>query len=210
MRYSIDTTANQDLGIQFVVDKVNNGRSLDENGNPVGDPVTAETYLTARFGEVLDSYHRAYAEAQADAAWDAKLAEHITPAQELTALEMAKAAKLAEIQSDYRASISAGITPSGSAIVLAAGDSDVSKFTQLATLLREVESLQPTEEAKAAFRSSSVTVADIQGETHQVTVQEFRAMIVDYGIQVNTLWAAYTNKKAQISQAQTVEEVEAI
>ena len=125
-------------------------------------------------------------------------------------LDTAKAAKLGEFLAVYQNAINAGITPTGSPFVLAAEQSDQAQFTKLVTLLREVEELQPSEEAKAAFRSSPVTIADKDGVPHQLTVLEVRAAIVDYGNQINTLWAAYADKRAQVNAAATVEAVEAI
>lgn len=53
----IDTTSEGfDDGIQAAVDSANNARTLDSDGNPIGDEQTPESYLVTRLREVLASY----------------------------------------------------------------------------------------------------------------------------------------------------------
>jgi len=81
----------------------------------------------------------------------------------------------------------------------AAQDGDKAAFTQLITLLREAEELQPSDEAREAFRASPVTIADRAGNPHSMSVQEVRGLIVQYGLQLNELWVNYAKNRAVIA-----------
>ena len=100
------------------------------------------------------------------------------------------------LEADYSSVISKGIAIGD--ITLAAQEDDRSKFTQLISLLREAEELQPGDDEKAAFRSSPVTIADIHGQPHSMSVQEARGLIVQYGMQLNSLWAIYAQRRADL------------
>jgi len=127
-----------------------------------------------------------------------------------TPLEQARTAKLVQLKAAYDTTLSAGITPQGSGIVLAAGAEDTAKFGQLATLLREAEELQPDDAAKAAFRGSPVTITDLSGAAHVVTVDQVRAILVSYGMQLNALFIAYAAKRAAVTAATTIEAIAAV
>jgi len=101
------------------------------------------------------------------------------------------------LDANYNAQIARGITVNG--ITLAAQKDDMDKFTQLISLLREAEELQPDDAAKAAFRSSPTTIADIHDVIHLMTVTEARQLIVQYGQAANTLWTDYANRRAALS-----------
>lgn len=209
MRYTFDTTEKHDLGVTAAVDRVNNARPLDEKGQPIGEAVTAADYVAARLEDVFNSWHLQAVHDQAEL-----LRQQYVSAQTATEptsdLETARAAKLAEINAGYQAQIAAGITPQGTDFILAATERDVAKFSQLATLLREIEELQPSDEAKAAVRKSPTTIADIDGKTHTMTIEEVRGVIVNYGMQWNAGWTAFTTQKAQLAQATTIEQIAAI
>jgi hypothetical protein len=207
--YSFTTTDKHDLGAQTLVDRYNGNLPRDTQGALMLPEMTLEGFVRQQVMALFDGWYNTYLEDTAEKqkrAWLAAQRGDTT----LNELEQARQAKLSAVQAAYQSKLAAGITPTGSEIVLAALPDDVEKFTQLITLLREVESLQPTDEAKAAFRDSLQTVADINGTPHQLTVSALREMIVDYGIQVNTLWAANAQKRAQIAAAITVEEINAI
>ena len=119
-----------------------------------------------------------------------------------------KAQKLERIDGDYAAALAAGVTVGG--ITLAAKESDQNIFTRFLTMLATAESLQPTEEAKAAFRASSQTIADLAGQPHTMTVTELRGLIVQYGVSVQGIWTTKANRSGRASLATTVAELDAI
>lgn len=81
--------------------------------------------------------------------------------------------------------------PFGESIIyLRCGERDRSMFSGALTLYRTYEDLLPSEEAKAAFRASTVTFADASGVPHDLTVEQARQMLVMYGVSYQTLWAA--------------------
>lgn len=207
--YTIATTDDQDLGLLHVVEKINAARPRNGNGDFIGSEVTPSEYLQARIQDVLNSY---VAQMHADEGERLKT-EYLAQAQGGSGpseLLTAKQAKLAEFHGTYTTAINAGITPTGTDITLAAEQNDQAEFTKLITLLREVEEMQPTDNAKAAVRNSTTTIVDKDSVPHEVTVQQLRLMIVDYGNQLKTLWGTYATKRAQVNAAKTVEEVEAI
>ena len=85
-------------------------------------------------------------------------------------------------------------------ITLRAEESDRASFAQLVTLLREAEELQPDEAAKAAFRNSEVTITDIAGSPHRISTSEVRAMLVEYGLRLNSEWTDLVIAKAELSK----------
>ena len=98
----------------------------------------------------------------------------------------------------YSSRIEAGIEAGG--VTLAATEADRAKFSQLMTLLREAEELRATEDQKTEFLDSTVTIADIHGTVHNVSVRQARSIVVDYGMQVNAIWAEWAQAKAGILQ----------
>jgi hypothetical protein len=75
-------------------------------------------------------------------------------------------------------------------IRLAAGDRDRSLFANTLVLLREAEDLLATEEEKIAFRASPQTITDRKGVPHTMNVTQLRALLVQYGLNYQTLWLA--------------------
>jgi hypothetical protein len=117
----------------------------------------------------------------------------------------AQAARLAEIEAQLEVSMSPaayalnraerlGIdvpTGEGNSVVrLACGDRDRALFSSALVLYRTYEDELPSEEAKAAFRASPVTFADVSGVPHQITVTQARRLIVAYGSIYSALWTA--------------------
>lgn len=119
-----------------------------------------------------------------------------------------KAQKLERIEVDYQSTLAAGVAVGG--ITLAAEESDQNIFTRFLTMLATAESLQPTEEAKAAFRASSQTIADLAGQPHTMTVTELRGLVVQYGVSVQGIWTTKATRTGQAVSATTVEALNAI
>jgi hypothetical protein len=117
--------------------------------------------------------------------------------------EKLKADKIAQLERTAAIALKAGITVGN--ITLAADDTDQAAFTKLLVLLREAEDMQPTDEAKEAFRASLQTIADKSGTPHQLTVTQLRALVLQYGQAIQTAWGALAARKAAIRAAATME-----
>ena len=126
-------------------------------------------------------------------------------------LSAAQAAKGASLTASYNATLAAGITVASEGVnfVLPAQESDQTKFAQLVVLFREAENLLPESE-QAAFEAGNVSISDITGAVRTLTVTQMRQVMVAYGQQINTLWAALAAKKAAVAAAATVDAVNAI
>jgi hypothetical protein len=84
----------------------------------------------------------------------------------------------------YHLALAAGYTVPGLGITLATQESDRNAFTGLLTLVNEAVS------AGLQTEASSVTIADITGTPHTVTVAQLRGIMLGYGQHLSTLWAA--------------------
>lgn len=84
----------------------------------------------------------------------------------------------------YYAALEAGYTVPGLGIVLALQESDRNAFTALLTLINE------TVAAGLQTESDTVTIADIEGTVHSVTIAQLRGILLGYGSHFSTLWAA--------------------
>ena len=118
-----------------------------------------------------------------------------------------KASKLAQIDAAYLAALKAGVTVGG--ITLAAEESDQNIFARFLTMLATAEGLQTDDASKEAFRASSQTFADHNGVAHTLSVTDLRALIVQYGQAVQTIWTAKATRKAAAAAATTVPELNA-
>lgn len=78
-------------------------------------------------------------------------------------------------------------------ITLDASEKSRSLFSQSLVMLREAEALQPTEEAKAAFRESPQMITDKNGKSHTLTVKELRELLVAFGVAYQALWNEANN-----------------
>ena len=101
---------------------------------------------------------------------------------------------LKTLETNYNKLRNTGLAVGG--ITFAAQDSDMAKLSQLVTLLREAEELQPDDAAKEAFRASQTTLVDINNVVHSVTVTEARQLIVQYGQAIQAMWATYADQRA--------------
>ena len=109
----------------------------------------------------------------------------------------------------WRNQLAAGIEVGG--ITLAATENDQAAFTRLLTLLREVESLQPDETARAAFLGSPQVITDMRGLPRtQPSVGALRQLLVAYGAAIRDLWTAYAAKRASAEAATSQTELDAI
>ncbi len=89
--------------------------------------------------------------------------------------------------------------PFGDVVVrLACGDRDRAMFSSALVLYRTYEDELPSEEAKAAFRSSPVTFADSDGHPHTLTVSQARSLIIAYGSIYASLWSAAVNASSAV------------
>lgn len=84
----------------------------------------------------------------------------------------------------------------GGSVRILCGDRDRALLSSALALYRTHEDLLPDEPAKEAFRNSVVTLADADGVTHALTVQQARQLLVVYGATYQAVWAA----AAQASQ----------
>lgn len=75
-------------------------------------------------------------------------------------------------------------------IKLGASERDRSLFAQGLVLMREIEDTLPDEEAKEAFRASSQTITDAEGNSHIMTVSSLRALLIAYGSAYQAMWTA--------------------
>ncbi len=147
---------------------------------------------------------------------DVALYESITrPGQECTApsapetpeaLAAAKAAKITQIEAAYVTELARGITVGK--ITLAAADSDQAKFTQLSVLLDGIERGLPGDDAKTAFQASQQIIVDLHNAPHTLSVSDLRGLIVGYGRQIAAKWAAMAGRRAAVTAATTLVEVE--
>lgn len=64
--YTINVTDEQMAALTAIVTTINNSRPLDEEGNPVGDAITEQTYLLNRIQDVLNSYVKQQVTVEAD------------------------------------------------------------------------------------------------------------------------------------------------
>jgi len=125
------------------------------------------------------------------------MADMLAPSAE-DVLAEAKGMKYARIEADFQAAIAAGITVSG--ITLAANDSDRARFVELLTLLREAN----------APEDMPVTIADIAGTTHRVTVADLRRIMVQYGLAVQANWTTKAARLQAVQNAATIDAVGAV
>ena len=120
-----------------------------------------------------------------------------------SALEKAKAQKLQELEQWYNQQIDAGYdTGKGFSLKLHKEDRDA--FAQLLLLVREGLDLG------TLSINSTLEVLDTINAVQILTVQEFRQMMVGYGLYYKQLWNQYVAKRKEIENAQTVEEVNRI
>ena len=119
-----------------------------------------------------------------------------------------QAKAFSKAQAEYDEAVANGIVVNGT--TFGARDGDRAAFNQLLTLLREAEELEPDDPAKTAFRASVRTVADKAGAPHQMTVDQIRSAMVQYGQVINGLWAALVTTKAAVSAATTLDELAVI
>lgn len=79
------------------------------------------------------------------------------------------------------------------------------------TLLREAHDLQPDAAAKAAFLTTPQVITDIHGTPHTLQgVRALRQLLVAYGAELRDLWTAHVTRKAQVGDAKTHEELDAV
>lgn len=100
----------------------------------------------------------------------------------------------AAIEGDYSATIARGVTVGG--ITLAAGDLDRQRFSELAVLLREAQLLP----GSPITDETPQPITDIDGTPHTVTVGQLRAMLVQYGLAIQTAWVTRAEALAQLGQ----------
>lgn len=85
-------------------------------------------------------------------------------------------------QEIYANKIAAGYEVSPEGFTLRLGDEDRDKFTQMLTLLRELEFLGGITD------ETPQTIADINGNIHTITTLRFRQIMVGYGLYYKNLW----------------------
>lgn len=98
---------------------------------------------------------------------------------------------LARLEGAFAARIRKGITVG--TITLRAADSDRTAFTQLLTMLNEAERL--------AMLPATVTIADREGNAHELPTSEVRATLVQYGDIYQALWVQKLNLENAIKTA---------
>lgn len=208
--YTFTTTDQQDSGLEFL-------RSQYLKSFPPGlvvssslQNLTTEEFLKNKVSEWMSQGYTQYIESEAEKVKQSYISSQTSSNPEVTDLEIARQNKLTEIFTEYSLTRRAGITPTGMGFVLAAEESDQSKFSQLITLLRELQEQLPSPEAKTLFENSPFTISDIDEIPHTVTVKQLREIIIDYGIQINSLWSDYATKRSLVNQAVTIEEIESI
>jgi hypothetical protein len=116
----------------------------------------------------------------------------------------ARYAAVLRINAGYDAAIRAGITPQGSAITLAAEETDQNAFTRQAAWLREAQDLEvitPATEQK---------IVDVSGQEHTMTVAQLRILLVGYGAALKALFDLRAAKRTAAMAAQSVEEANAV
>lgn len=113
---------------------------------------------------------------------------------------MLKNKRLREVKSAFDVAVAGGITVQG--ITLRAADADRNAFAQLLVMLREAEALQAAPE--------SVSIADITGATHAMTVAGVRALLVAYGAAYQRLWLSMTAAKNAVAAAANQADLDAI
>lgn len=116
----------------------------------------------------------------------------------LSAASISQSSAQAIIDAQYAAIIAKGVTltdPSKpGTITLAADDAARSNFTQLLTHLANAESVSSTV-------SETITVEDLSGRLHVMTVKQFQKLMADYGRTCYALWTAYRQKAAAATAA---------
>lgn len=118
-------------------------------------------------------------------------------------LSEVRSAKSAQIDADYIATLNAGYEH-GTEVTLAATFEDQTRFTQDALLTeRSVTTGILSDEDTIAF-------LDHSGSPHLVTVAEYRALLVSYGLWCREQLIDRATRKAQLAAATTLEEIEAV
>jgi hypothetical protein len=103
----------------------------------------------------------------------------VTEGWEIELLPAADVRRLA-----YLAAINDGYTVPGLGITLALQESDRNAFTGLLTMINEAVS------AGLKAETDTVTIADISGVAHSVTIAQLRGVMLGYGNHLSALWGA--------------------
>lgn len=85
---------------------------------------------------------------------------------------------------DFQAAVLAGYAVPGHGFTLALGDEDRAQFTQMLSLIGEGLDLQQMTD------ETPVSIADQSGAMHEVTVLQFRQIMLGYGLHYKGLWDA--------------------
>lgn len=123
-------------------------------------------------------------------------------------LDQAKSKKLAAIQAAYDADLAAGVTVNE--LTLAAGESDRAAFTQGLVLVAAAESLGAVNGDTMVSAVFGRTVTDAAGAGHDMTVAQYRALILAYGAAIGAKQGALATKTADVNAATTIEQVNAV
>lgn len=116
--------------------------------------------------------------------------ETLTPTQTVTLDAVTEGWTITALPEDdvkhitYISALDAGYTVPGLGITLALQEHDRNAFTGLLTLVNEAVS------AGLQTESDLVTIANLNGAPHAVTIAQLRGIMLGYGNHLATLWAA--------------------
>lgn len=114
-------------------------------------------------------------------------------------LYFAKQNKFSEIDNKFNLAIEQGYYDKDFNIRLKLQDYDRNSFSQYLNMLKLAEDLNAAPETD--------TIADINGNLHELTILNIKILLLRYGIYYKTVWNTYTNHKANISNETVLENV---
>lgn len=138
--------------------------------------------------------------------------EQIAQAQQLLSawpLMEARSAAAQRLRAGYAARIAQGVTPQGCAFALRADEAGQQRVARFLTLLRENETLLDSA-ARASFAAAPVTFDAVDGRLVTLTVSQWRAAMVSYGLQTLAIETTLATLLQQAAIVATQEAAQAL